>query len=95
MGAKAPEYAIVAGRWVLRQTRFLVSSLTKRGMNSLKKKRQIYTKLQIYAQRVPPRIHIYFSFRAKCWLRGGVGGQFLKNLNRSHYFKQSHCKQHK
>ena len=38
MGAKAPEYAIVAGRWVLRQTRFLVSSLTKRGMNSLKKK---------------------------------------------------------
>ena len=24
---------------------------------------------------------LYFSLRAKCWLRGGVGGQFLKNLN--------------
>ena len=57
------------------------------------KKRPIYTKLQIYAQWVPPRIYTYFLFRAKCWLRGGVGGQFPKNLNWSHYFK--HCKQHK
>ena len=79
-GNQAPECAIAAGRWVLRQTRFLVSSLTKRGMNRIKK-RPIYTKIQIYAQQVPPRIHTYFSFRAKCWLRGGVGGQFLKNLN--------------
>ena len=23
----------------------------------------------------------YFSLRAKCWLRGGVGRQFLSNLN--------------
>ena len=23
----------------------------------------------------------YFSLRAKCWLRGGVGGQFPRNLN--------------
>ena len=91
-GAKAPEYAIAAGRWVGRQTRFLVSGLTKRGMNSIKK-RPIYTKLQIYAQQVPPRIHTYFLFRAKCWLRGGVGGQFPKNLNWSHYF--NYCKQHK
>ena len=37
MGAKVPECAIAVGRWVLRQTRFLVSSLTKRGMNSIKK----------------------------------------------------------
>ena len=26
-------------------------------------------------------INTYFSFRAKCWLRGGVGGQFPRNLN--------------
>ena len=39
-GAKAPECVIAAGRWVLQQTRFLVSSLTKRGMNSIKKKGQ-------------------------------------------------------
>ena len=24
--------------------------------------------------------HQHFSFRAKCWLRGGVGGQFPGNL---------------
>ena len=23
----------------------------------------------------------YFSLRAKCWVRGGVGGQFPRNLN--------------
>ena len=37
MGAKVPECAIAAGRWVLRQTRFLVSGVMKRGMNSIKK----------------------------------------------------------
>ena len=26
-------------------------------------------------------INTYFSFRAKCWLKGGVGGQFPRNLN--------------
>ena len=28
-------------------------------------------------------INTYFTLRAKCWLRGGVGGQFLSNLNLS------------
>ena len=35
-GDKAPECAIAAGRWVGRQTRCLVSVLTKRGINSMK-----------------------------------------------------------
>ena len=35
-GAKAPECAIAAGRWVGRQTRCLVSLLTKRAINSIK-----------------------------------------------------------
>ena len=26
-------------------------------------------------------INAYFSLRAKCWLSGGVGGQFSRNLN--------------
>ena len=25
-------------------------------------------------------INTYFSLRANCWLRGGVGGQFPKNM---------------
>ena len=25
--------------------------------------------------------HLHFSLRAKCWLRGGVGGHFLRNPN--------------
>ena len=25
-------------------------------------------------------INTYFSLRAKCWLRGGVGGQFPRNV---------------
>ena len=91
-GAKVPECAITAGRWKGRQTRFLVSGLMKRGMNSMKTG-QLILNSQIYAQRVRSRIHTYFLFRAKCWLRGGAGGQFPKNLNWSHYFK--HCKQHK
>ena len=36
-GDKAPECAIVVGRWVGRQTTCLVSVLTKRGMDSIKK----------------------------------------------------------
>ena len=35
-GDKAPECAIAAGRWVGKQTRCLVSVLTKRGINSMK-----------------------------------------------------------
>ena len=35
-GDKAPECATAAGRWVGRQTRCLVSVLTKRGINSMK-----------------------------------------------------------
>ena len=27
--------------------------------------------------------HYHFSLKAKCWLRGGVGGQFYRNLNLS------------
>ena len=27
------------------------------------------------------KINTYLSFRAKCWLWGGVGGQFARNLN--------------
>ena len=26
-------------------------------------------------------LHCYCSLRAICWLRGGVGGQFPRNLN--------------
>ena len=26
------------------------------------------------------QVYTYFSFGAKCWLRGGVGGQFHRNL---------------
>ena len=26
------------------------------------------------------QINTYFSLKAKCWLRGGVGGQFLRNV---------------
>ena len=26
-------------------------------------------------------INTYFSLRAKCWIRGGVGGQFPRTLN--------------
>ena len=85
---ESTECAIVVGRWVGRQTRFLV----KRGMNSMKTG-QFILNSKIYAQWVPPWIHTYFLFRAKCWLQGGVGGQFPKNLKWSHYFK--HCKQHK
>ena len=49
--------------------------------NEQHQKRPIYTKLQIYTQRVPPWMHTYFLLRAKFWLRGGVRGQFPKNLN--------------
>ena len=77
VGAKVPECAIVAGRWVGWQTRFLVSGLTKRGMSSMKTG-QFILNSKIYAQRVPPWIHSYFLFRAKCWLKGGVGNSFLK-----------------
>ena len=28
----------------------------------------------------PPNIKTYFSLRAKCWLRGGVGRQFPRNV---------------
>ena len=55
-GAKVPECAIAAGRWVGRQTRCLVSVLTKRAINSMKTG-QFILNSQIYAQRVPPRIH--------------------------------------
>ena len=51
-GAKAPECAIAAGRWVGGQTRCLVSVLTKRAINSMKTGRFILNS-QIYAQRVP------------------------------------------
>ena len=54
-GAKAPECAIAARRWVRRQTRCLVSVLTKRAINSMKTG-QFILNSQIYAQRVPPRI---------------------------------------
>ena len=27
-----------------------------------------------------PNINTYFPLRAKCWLRGGVGGQFPRNV---------------
>ena len=26
-------------------------------------------------------INTYFSLRAKCWIRGGIGGQFPRSLN--------------
>ena len=55
-GAKAPECAIAARRWVRRQTRCLVSVLTKRAINSMKTG-QFILNSQIYAQRVPLRIH--------------------------------------
>ena len=55
-GAKAPECAIAAGRRVGRQTRRLVTVLTKRGIYSIKKG-QFMLNSQIYAQRVPTRIH--------------------------------------
>ena len=42
-GDKAPECAIAAGRWVGRQTRCLVSVLTKRGINSMKQANLYYT----------------------------------------------------
>ena len=54
IGAKVPECAIAAGRWVGRQTRCLVSVLTKRGINSMKTG-QFILDSQINAQRVPPR----------------------------------------
>ena len=28
-------------------------------------------------------LNTYFLLRAKCWLRGGVGGQFLRNMIRN------------
>ena len=54
LGAKVSECAIAAGRWVGRQTRCLVSVLTKRGINSMKTG-QFILDSQINAQRVPPR----------------------------------------
>ena len=51
-GAKAPECAIAAGRWVGGQTRCLVSVLTKRAINSMKTG-QFILNSQIYVQRVP------------------------------------------
>ena len=41
-GAKAPECAIAAGRWVGRQTKSLLSVLTKRGIEQ-HENRSIYT----------------------------------------------------
>ena len=55
-GGKAPECAISPGRWMGRQTRCLLSVLTKRAINSMKTG-QFILNSQIYAQRVPPRIH--------------------------------------
>ena len=31
--------------------------------------------------RLPLLLNAYFSFRAKCWLMGGGGGQFPRKLN--------------
>ena len=55
-GDKAPECPIAAGRWVGRQTRCLVSVLTKRGIYNIKKG-QFILNSQIYTQLVPTRIH--------------------------------------
>ena len=55
-GAKVPGCAIAAGRWVGRQTRCLLSVLTKRAINSMKTG-QFILNSQMCAQRVPPRIH--------------------------------------
>ena len=30
-----------------------------------------------------PNINTYFSLRVKCWFRGGVGGQFPRDIYRS------------
>ena len=35
----------------------------------------VYGKLPTYPSPKPILINAYFSLRAKCWLRGGVGGQ--------------------
>ena len=38
-------------------------------------------KLPTYGLPLPyANINTYFSLRANCWLRGGVGGQFPKNV---------------
>ena len=37
-------------------------------------------KLPTYASPKPSNINAYFSLGAKCWLRGGVGGQFPRNV---------------
>ena len=37
--------------------------------------------------RFPGNINTYFSLRTKCWVRGWVGRQFLRNLNWSRGFR--------
>ena len=37
-------------------------------------------KLPTYPSPKPTLTLSYFSLRAKCWLRGGVGGQFPRNV---------------
>ena len=34
----------------------------------------------------PPNINTYFSLKAKWWLKGGVGGQFLRNVSLSEIY---------
>ena len=36
-------------------------------------------------------IDTYLSLRAKCWLRGGVGGQFPRNVKLSRFANLSRC----
>ena len=52
------------------------------GLNGLK--RRINLGFWEFAHLPLPKGNIitYFSLRAKCWLRGGVGGQFPRNLKR-------------
>ena len=37
-------------------------------------------KLPTYPSHNPSIINAYFSLTAKCWLKGGVGGQFPRNV---------------
>ena len=63
--------AITAGRRVGRETTCLVSVLTKRGINSIKKG-QFILNSQIYAQRVPTPIH-------RCTGPTGTGRAFVRD----------------
>ena len=62
-GGKAPELPIAAGRRVGKQTRCLVSVLTKRGIDSIKKGQFILTNICTTSSPADPQMRVNLNVR--------------------------------